>query len=205
MLRGASTTTGQRAQQRQRRVRLGPTAHGMPAARHDCPVMVARSISQSAAQCQKQNGALRGTSWCVSRRYASTQPDATAPRGRVYSLRQACCMMWYGWRIAGSKTIEPGRHHGELQGAYNNQGATAAWCRRGEMRHSGGTGEAQGPHGRLGVGAEAILSKYPAEELYPSPLSLLTPQCGYNGCRAAVSADGQRSRPWAGAASADVT
>ena len=33
----------------------------------------------------------------------------------------------------------------------------------------------QGPHGRLGVGAEAILSKYPDEELYPSPLSLLTP------------------------------
>jgi len=31
-----------------------------------CPGGVRRSIGQSVAPCQKQNGTLRGTSWCVS-------------------------------------------------------------------------------------------------------------------------------------------
>lgn len=56
------------------------------------PGGVKRSIGQSIAPCQKQNGTFRGVSWCVSRRHASGRHDATAYREELYLLCHPYCM-----------------------------------------------------------------------------------------------------------------
>ena len=56
-----------------------------------CPGGVLRSIGQSAAPCQNQNGTFRGASWYVSHKYLSTV-RCSPHMEWLYFLRQARCM-----------------------------------------------------------------------------------------------------------------
>jgi hypothetical protein len=65
-----------------------------------CPGGVRRSIGQSAAPCQKQNGTLRGASWCVLGKCASAQYDASVSLEGLYSVYHLhCTTAVSGWRL----------------------------------------------------------------------------------------------------------
>jgi hypothetical protein len=87
-----------------------------------------RSIGQSTVQCQKQNGTFRGSSSSVASRRASARHDAATTLERVYSLRQACCMVcvWgsAGWGARMKRRVgEATCRHAHQKGTRGTSGA----------------------------------------------------------------------------------
>src|SRR5437016_1439863 len=95
----------------------------------------------------------RGALWCVSCWHPSAQVRCSRLWGAVILSVLGPLPGVVGWLVAGSKTREPGRHHEDPESTDNDHGTAAAPSRRGETRHSGGTGEAQRPYGCL-LGAQ---------------------------------------------------